>query len=70
MYHILPETENCTLEDIELHFSDNRKGLFDRKITRNSSATSHANNIETSNKSGKESTSNGCTNNAYVADKY
>lgn len=32
MYNILPETENRTLEDIELHFSDNSKKLTDRKI--------------------------------------
>ncbi|XP_031626287.1 facilitated trehalose transporter Tret1-1-like, partial [Contarinia nasturtii] len=32
MYNILPETENITLEDIELHFSDNSKRIIDRKI--------------------------------------
>lgn len=32
MYLILPETENHTLEDIELHFSDNKRKLTDRKI--------------------------------------
>lgn len=32
MYFILPETENRTLEDIELHFSDNNKKMTDRKI--------------------------------------
>ena len=31
-YKILPETENCTLEDIEMHFSDNSKSITDRKI--------------------------------------
>lgn len=32
MYAILPETEDRTLEDIELHFSDNNRKLTDRKI--------------------------------------
>lgn len=32
MYLILPETEDRSLEDIELHFSDNSKNLTDRKI--------------------------------------
>lgn len=40
-YVVLPETEDRSLEDIELHFSDNTKNLTDRKIakskTRNSS---------------------------------
>lgn len=34
MYKILPETENRTLEDIEMHFSDNSKKLTDRKISK------------------------------------
>lgn len=34
MYFILPETEGRTLEDIELHFSDNSKKLTDRKIAK------------------------------------
>lgn len=34
MYFILPETENRTLEDIELHFSDDSKNLTDRKIVK------------------------------------
>lgn len=32
MYKILPETENRTLEDIEMHFSDGSKKITDRKI--------------------------------------
>lgn len=32
MYNILPETENRTLEDIELHFSNNSKKINDRYI--------------------------------------
>lgn len=34
MYQILPETEDRSLEDIELHFSDNSKKLTDRKIAK------------------------------------
>lgn len=34
-YFIIPETENRTLEDIELHFSDNTRKLTDRKIPKN-----------------------------------
>ncbi|XP_031636109.1 facilitated trehalose transporter Tret1-like [Contarinia nasturtii] len=33
-YNILPETENRSLEDIELHFSDNSKKITDRKIAK------------------------------------
>lgn len=32
IYFYLPETERRTLEDIELHFSDNNKKFSDRKI--------------------------------------
>lgn len=32
MYFWLPETENRSLEDIELHFSDNTKKLTDINI--------------------------------------
>lgn len=32
MYNILPETENRTLEDIEMHFADKSKKINDRKI--------------------------------------
>ncbi|XP_031636130.1 uncharacterized protein LOC116349018 [Contarinia nasturtii] len=31
-YFILPETENRSLEEIELHFADNSKSITDRKI--------------------------------------
>lgn len=34
MYFILPETEDRSLEDIEMHFSDNAKKWTDRKITK------------------------------------
>lgn len=32
MYLILPETEGRSLEDIEIHFSDNSLRLIDTKI--------------------------------------
>lgn len=35
MYKFLPETERRTLEEIELHFSDNSKKLSDIKIRKN-----------------------------------
>lgn len=34
MYFILPETEGRSLEDIELHFADNSKGITEWKIAR------------------------------------
>lgn len=37
-YFFLPETENRTLEDIELHFSQNDRKLTDIKIKKNSSS--------------------------------
>lgn len=35
MYKILPETEQKSLADIELHFSDNSKGITDIYIRKN-----------------------------------
>lgn len=32
MFFILPETEHRSLQDIELHYSDNKKGLSDIDI--------------------------------------
>lgn len=32
MIFMLPETEHRTLEDIEIHFSDNKRSIFDRHI--------------------------------------
>lgn len=32
MYNILPETEGRTLEDIEVHFSDNTKSITEHKV--------------------------------------
>lgn len=39
MYIILPETEDRSLEDIELHFSDNSKRLTDIHISKNRNQT-------------------------------
>lgn len=38
MYNILPETEARSLEDIELHYSDNAKGITDIHIQKKSKA--------------------------------
>lgn len=38
-YNVLPETENRSLEDIELHFADNSKNLCDRNIPKRSKKT-------------------------------
>lgn len=38
MYFTLPETENRTLESIELHFSDKSKRITDRKILKHAPA--------------------------------
>lgn len=40
MYYLLPETEDRTLEDIEVHFSNNQRKLTDRKIQKNMSVQS------------------------------
>lgn len=34
LYRILPETTNRSLEDIEIHFSDNSKKITNRKIAK------------------------------------
>lgn len=34
MNNILPETEGCTLEDIEWHFADKSKKITDHKISK------------------------------------
>lgn len=38
MLFMLPETENRSLQDIELHYSDNKKGFFDIDIQINAAA--------------------------------
>lgn len=59
-YFILPETEGISLEDIEVHFSDNERSLFDRKIARR---------VQEPVKNSNERIKNGCTNNAFVLDQ-
>lgn len=45
-YFTLPETEARTLEDIELHFSDNSKGITDRNIVKTINLDSGTKNCE------------------------
>lgn len=40
MYFLMPETEDRTLEDIEVHFSDNQRKITDRRIQKNVSVQS------------------------------
>lgn len=56
VYFYLPETEKRTLEDIELHFSDNNKKLNDIKIPKSKSVLS------------VKSVDKGCDNNAFEGD--
>lgn len=46
MYFLLPETENRSLEDIEIHFSDNDRKMTDRKIKKSSKNTATATDSE------------------------
>lgn len=39
MIFMLPETEQRSLEDIELHFSDNKRSIFDINIAINTQKT-------------------------------
>lgn len=41
---MFPETESRTMEDIELHYSDNSKSIFDIKIRRNAAENNNNNN--------------------------
>lgn len=58
-YLILPETDSRSLEDIELHFSDNSLSLLDRKIARTEQVAKTEANDENQ---------NGAANEAYVPD--
>lgn len=61
IYTFLPETENRTLEDIELYFTDNRRKWTDIKIVKQKSVDG---NVETN---GKDNNSvKGCDNKAFV----
>lgn len=48
---ILPETEGKTLEDIELHYSDNSKNITDRKIIKTKSNHNQSDDKTIANKS-------------------
>lgn len=40
---MLPETEDRSLEDIELHFSDNKRSIFSTHIQKNASKDTELN---------------------------
>lgn len=64
----IPETERRTLEDIEVHFSDNTRKMTDRKIQKNTSFDDILNAQNGKNKNGKPpNQANGCDNKAYEA---
>lgn len=46
MLFMLPETEHRSLEDIELHFSDNKRSIFDINIKINAPKNIDATDIE------------------------
>lgn len=62
IFLFVPETERRTLEDIEVHFSDNKRKITDRKIQKN---TSFDDILNAQNASKKPTTINGCDNRAY-----
>lgn len=62
IFIFVPETERRTLEDIEIHFSDNNRKMTDRKIKKNTSFDDILSAQQTNN---KKSTMNGCDNRAY-----
>lgn len=71
MYYILPETDKCTLEDIELHFSDNQKSLTDRKVARNLFTAPNLKNTEAGYGHKRESIPNvDFINSGYLDEKY
>lgn len=77
MYLILPETENRTLEDIEMHFSDKSKKITHHKISKMSSkcasgesgfgASGTTTRTVSESESGKAT--NGFDNRAFIAEK-
>lgn len=65
MYNILPETESRSLEDIELHFSDDSKKLTDRQIRKMSKQLGAELNYEHFDEIMKKHTKNGHVNNGF-----
>lgn len=64
IYLFIPETERRTLEDIEVHFSDNNRKITDRKIQKNTSFDDILN--AQVGKNGKQQIqANGCDNKGY-----
>lgn len=73
IYLMLPETENRTLEDIETHFSDNKRKLTDIKIKKSSKANTVVPDPKTPTTVPPVSTvenemkkANGCDNKGYI----
>lgn len=72
IYFMLPETENRTLEDIETHFSDNKRKLTSIKIKKSKSAPAELdhqidkNAAPTTN--GVYTIKDGCDNRAYIGE--
>lgn len=76
MYFIMPETENRTLEEIEMHFANNSKKITDRRVSKfkifafekerdpSEPSTRPASVIEVEGKSKKEC-EKGCDNRAF-----
>lgn len=58
MTFMLPETEQRSLEDIELHFSDNKRSIFDINIAINATKNPLSNGIESNELGSNEATSN------------
>lgn len=75
MYKILPETEDRTLEDIELHFSDDSKKLTDRNIPKSIKLKNDASgfsigtvSIAVNDSTNKIHPQNSCDNNGFISD--
>jgi hypothetical protein len=63
IFFFLPETERRTLEDIEIHFSDNKRKLTDIKIKKQADVVK-SNNNGTNTSAGKSP--DGCDNRGYI----
>lgn len=75
LYFMLPETENRTLEDIETHFSDNKRKLTSIKIKKSQSAPAELDHqidknavIVAPTANGVKSIKDGCDNSAYIGE--